>query len=304
MPNFLSRSITGIVTLAIVVGGIAMGSGAAVAAPAQSAAVASPGIYAPPDVVVGEADGHVDLPVTLDAPGQGTVTVGYSVSNETAFGGRTSCVDSNDAFVNPGNGTLTFAPGVTSQTVQVALLNCHLSLTSGFLTFRFTLSGNSSDSTIVRAGTVVDITGDATASGTPGLYAKDATADAGAGSVSVPVVLGGPSGAAQGVPVTVHYATSDGSAKAGADYSATSGTLTFPAGETAQDITVPILNAAGSSPSRSFSVSLSPRPTRASPTGRRPSRSGRAGRRRCRRRGSRRRRMWWRAWLMVTWTCR
>jgi hypothetical protein len=268
MPNFISRSITGIAALAIVVGGIAAGPGTAVAAtsgktapaskasPAQAAAVASPGIYAPRDVVVGEADGHVDLPVTLDAPGQTTVTVGYSVAGETAYGGRTTCVDSNDAFVNPPSGTLTFAPGVTSQTVQVTLLNCHLSLASGFLTFRFTLSGNSSNSTIVRSSTVVDITGDAAASGTPGLYARDVIVDADAGTVQVPVVLGGPSGAAQGSPVTVHYATSDGSGKAGTDYAASSGTLTFPPGETAQNITIPVLDPAGAAAARSFTVSL------------------------------------------------
>jgi hypothetical protein len=36
-----------------------------VGAVGAAAPVASPGIYAPPDVVVGEADGQVNLPVTL-----------------------------------------------------------------------------------------------------------------------------------------------------------------------------------------------------------------------------------------------
>ena len=202
------------------------------------------------------ADGYVDLPVTLSAPGQGTVTVNYAVANETGFGGRTSCVENTDAFVNPGNGTVTFPPGVTTRTIRVTLLNCQQSLSYGFYTFHLSLSGNSSNSAIVRPVTSVDVTGDATASGTPGLYAKDATADAGAGTVQVPVVLGGPSGAAQGVPVTVHYATSDGSAKAGADYSAASGTLTFPPGETAQDITIPVVKQAGPAAARSFAVTL------------------------------------------------
>ncbi|MCW2934071.1 MAG: transporter, partial [Actinomycetia bacterium] len=210
-----SRVITGIAAITVVIGFASVG-GSAVAAtndhgsvtrtagvtdhPAiahpSATPVASPEIYAPPDVVVGEADPSVSLQVTLSAPGKSTVTVGYSIAGETAWGGNTVC-GGTDAFVNPGPGTLTFAPGVTSQTVHVTLLNCQVSLPSGFLTFRFVLSGNSSDSTIVRPGTLVDITGDAVASGTPGLYVRDATVDASAGTVSVPVVLGGPSGAAQ-----------------------------------------------------------------------------------------------------------
>jgi len=217
--------------------------------------VASPGIYAPPDTVVGEADGHVDLPVTLNAPGQGTVTVQYTTSNGTASGSFNSCNVPNSAFENQ-SGTLTFPPGVTTQTVQVTLLDCHQSLSLGFLNFYLTLSGNSSNSSLNRAVTQVAITGDQAASSTPGLYVRGATVDAHAGSVQVPVVLGGPSGLAQGVPVTVHYSTGNGSAKAGTDYTAVSGTLTFPPGETAQTITVPIIDRSGAAAARSFSVTL------------------------------------------------
>jgi glucose/arabinose dehydrogenase len=42
--------------------------------------------------------------------------------------------------------------------------------------------------------------------------------------------------------VTVRYATSNGTATAGSDYTATSGTLTFAAGESTKNITVPITN--------------------------------------------------------------
>ena len=155
------------------------------------------------------------------------------------------------------SGTLTFTPGETTQVVQITLLNCQHSLSSGFLTFSFKLSGNGTGSSIVSPTTEVNITGDVAASTTPALYALDAEVDASAGSVNVPVVLGGPSGAAQGVPVTVDYTTNDGSALAGTDYTTTSGTLTFPPGETAQNISVPILDRSGAAATRSFSVTLS-----------------------------------------------
>ncbi|UTI62597.1 hypothetical protein NBH00_14640 [Paraconexibacter antarcticus] len=63
----------------------------------------------------------------------------------------------------------------------------------------------------------------------------EGTGTAGPGLV-FPVTLSGPSGKAISVP----YATSDGSAAAGVDYTATSGTLTIPAGRMTGTITVPV----------------------------------------------------------------
>lgn len=57
--------------------------------------------------------------------------------------------------------------------------------------------------------------------------------------------------------VTVHYATSDGTATAGSDYVATSGTLTFAPGQTVQTITVPVAGDLNIEPDETFSVTLS-----------------------------------------------
>lgn len=56
--------------------------------------------------------------------------------------------------------------------------------------------------------------------------------------------------------VTVGYQTADATAKAGTDYVATSGTLTFAPGETSKTIDVPMITNAGASSVRSFAVVL------------------------------------------------
>ncbi len=220
--------------------------------------VATPGISAPPDLVVSENDGLIQLPVRLSAPGTSTVTVGYSTGWGTAAGG-TGCPANYDppGFSNSSpNGTLTFLPGVTTQVVPEQLLNCNTSGSTGFRSFLLVLSTNSSNSTITRAITEVDITGDVNTGTTPALSVRDVVADTSAGTVNVPVLLGGPSGLASSSTVSVPYTTHDSSAIAGTDYTTTSGTLTFPPGETAENIPVPIIDRSGSAPSRSFSVTL------------------------------------------------
>jgi chitinase len=218
-------------------------------------AVAAPNISAPPDGIVSEADGYLDLPVTLSAPATKPLTVNFATANSTA-GSGTNCNATYVGVPNAGStaGTLTFTPGQTLQFVRVDLLNCHL---SAFLSFTFNLSG-ATNATIVRPSTRIGIVGDPAAGTTaPGLYARSAYADNLNGSVTVPVLLGGPEGATSNSTVTVHYATKDNTAVAGTDYTAESGTLTFGPGQTVQNITVPILGRAGAAPTRNFTVTLS-----------------------------------------------
>ncbi|MEZ4731281.1 MAG: Calx-beta domain-containing protein [Caldilineaceae bacterium] len=80
-----------------------------------------------------------------------------------------------------------------------------------------------------------------------------------AGTATITVVLTTPSAQA----VTVDYATSDGTAGAGSDYTATNGTLTFAAGETVTSFTVPILNDAEMEGAETVNLTLS-NPTSAS----------------------------------------
>ena len=57
--------------------------------------------------------------------------------------------------------------------------------------------------------------------------------------------------------ITVQYATSNGTATSGSDYTSTTGTLTFNAGITTQIITIPILNDAVNEADETFSLTLS-----------------------------------------------
>jgi hypothetical protein len=57
--------------------------------------------------------------------------------------------------------------------------------------------------------------------------------------------------------VSVNYATADGTALAGTDYTQTSGTLVFPAGVTSETVNVPITTVATGGPTKTFTLSLS-----------------------------------------------
>jgi hypothetical protein len=87
----------------------------------------------------------------------------------------------------------------------------------------------------------------------PALSIGDVTVGEGDGSASFPVTLS----ASSTQTVTVAYASSDGTALAGEDYTAVSGLLTFAPGETVLTVSVPILDDDVAEPAESFSVVLS-----------------------------------------------
>jgi Calx-beta domain-containing protein len=82
------------------------------------------------------------------------------------------------------------------------------------------------------------------------LSVADASDVEGAGTIPVKVTLS----PAATAPVTVHYATEDGTATAGRDYTATSGDLTFAPGELSKSVPIPIIN--NSTPERDKTLTL------------------------------------------------
>ena len=100
----------------------------------------------------------------------------------------------------------------------------------------------------------------ATIAGPPTLSVADAEVDEGSGavldfSVTLSRALAG--------PVTVGYRTADGSANAGEDYTSTTGTLTFAAGDTSWTVSVPVLDDEHDEGSETMTLRLqSPSPAR------------------------------------------
>ena len=88
----------------------------------------------------------------------------------------------------------------------------------------------------------------------PTLAIADGSAAEGDGTLSFTVSLS----SATGGPVTVRYASEDGTATAGADYAEVSGVLTFPVGTSAaQSIEVAVINDAVAEPEERFTIRLS-----------------------------------------------
>ncbi len=104
----------------------------------------------------------------------------------------------------------------------------------------------------------------------PVLAVADTQAAEDAGTISFAVTLD----PAAEVAVTVGYATADGTADAGSDYSGTSGTLTIDAGDTSATIEVPILDDADLEPAETFSLTLSGASAPATLTGGRSAATG------------------------------
>ena len=87
----------------------------------------------------------------------------------------------------------------------------------------------------------------------PTISIADVTVDEAQGTATLRATL---SGAASGA-VSVNYATQNGSALAGQDYTASTGTLTIPAGVTTKTFTVPLINDTALESVETFAVNLS-----------------------------------------------
>jgi methionine-rich copper-binding protein CopC len=168
--------------------------------------------------------GNATFIVTLSEASGQDVTVDYASSDVSATAGSDYTATS---------GTVTIAAGNTTATINVPILVDTLDESNETATV--TLSNASNASISDATGTLTIVDDDAA----PTLSIDDVsyTESSSAGNATFTVTLSEVSGK----DVTVDYASSDVSATAGSDYTAISGTVTIPAGNTTASINVPIL---------------------------------------------------------------
>ena len=187
--------------------------------------------------VAGAEGSVVEVVVELDAPSGRTVTVEYHTADGSATAG-----DDYEAA----SGELTFAPGATQASVAVRLLTDGLD--EGEESFEVSLSSPSHATlaTAVAVVRIVDI------DGAPRLLVGGGSASEG-GSLAFTVSMAGSTTQS----VTVDYATEDGTAVAGLDFDAVSGTLTLAPGESRTTVNVPLVDDTIDEAAETFALVLS-----------------------------------------------
>ncbi|HEX5801306.1 MAG TPA: Calx-beta domain-containing protein [Gaiellaceae bacterium] len=175
--------------------------------------------------------------VTLAPASARTVSVGWATGDGTAAAG---------SDYTAASGSLTFAPGgPTTQSVTVQVLGDTLNEENE--TVRLTLAG-AAGAAVADAeglGTIVD------KNAPPTLAVSDPTGREGSGATFTIELLG-----TTLRTVTVGFSTSDGSARAGLDYLARVGTLSFAPGEKTKTVAVTIVDDAAVEPAETFSLGL------------------------------------------------
>lgn len=201
------------------------------------------------DAAVDEGDSgmvNAAFTVTLSPAAAQTVTVAYATGDGTAVSG--------DDYLAAAD-TLTFAPGETAQTINVAVIGDGIDEETAE-NFYVNLSdvSNANLSDVQGEGTIGD---DETAQVSLVFGPSVSEGDSGTVPAVFTVTLSTPTA----FPVTVDYATSsvsgDGFAAPGVDFEPISGALAFDPGETAGTITVMVIGDVAEEGDETFNVRLS-----------------------------------------------
>jgi hypothetical protein len=202
----------------------------------------------PSDASVVEGDAGVSavhVGVSLSAASSKPVSVTWATRDGSAKAG---------SDYQAASGTITLPPGATSGSVSVSIVGD--SAAEPDESFTVELS-NPVGATIAKvAGTVAIVNDDKPATAKPTLSIADASVSEGnAGTTTM--VFGVSLSAASSEQVRVDFATKDETAKAGSDFQATSGTLTFNPGETSKQVSVKVNGDMSVEPDEQFFVELS-----------------------------------------------
>jgi hypothetical protein len=177
--------------------------------------------------------------VSLSYSADADVTVHYATADDTATAGSDYTATSGD---------LVIPAGETTGTVTVPVLGDRLGEPTETFALNLSSPVNATLSDGQGVGTIFD--------DEPRVSVGDATVTEGnTGSVTATFAVY--LSAESDVPVTVHYATADATAAAGSDYTAKSGDVTIPAGQTSATFTVAVLGDRLGEPTETYLVNLS-----------------------------------------------
>ncbi len=158
----------------------------------------------------------------------GGKAAGVSVDYFTTGGTATSDVDFTNTF-----GTLNFAAGETNKIIAIPIIQD--TTIEGSESFTFSMTNAQGGATLTNYAATLTIIDD---ENSISISNAVVTVGEGVGNVIVTLLRGG----VLTSPVTVSFATANGSATAGSDYGATNGTVTIPANVSSKTITIPIVN--------------------------------------------------------------
>ena len=179
----------------------------------------------------------MEFAVTLSGSTARTVTVDFATSDGTAVA---------EADYRPAAGTLTFEPGEIARTVEVSVVDDAVHEPAEWFELALSNARNARLPRFPARGTIQD----------DDAFLTIAGASAGEASDRLEFVVTATGLAAGDAPVTVDYATQDGTATAGADYEPVSGTLTFTAERAEQVVAVPLIDDAVDEPEETLTVVL------------------------------------------------
>ncbi|WP_319414306.1 Calx-beta domain-containing protein [uncultured Cohaesibacter sp.] len=205
----------------------------------------------------GEEGEYVAFTITLSKASGAEVTVNYkTLQDGSALWGSNNDVESTSYY--PSSGTFTFEPGETVGTIYIGIDSDYVDEYDENFTMvlsdptNATLAGG--EKTLTATGVILD---------------DDGTGSNLALFVSDPTIMEGDTGTKQAVfeiqlsqayskDITLSYTTQDGTATAGSDYTAKSGTVTFLAGQTTASVSVSVSGDTSVETQETFSLVVTP----------------------------------------------
>lgn len=194
-------------------------------------------------LTVNEDAGTVSLTVDRNGSATGTVGVTAATSPGTAQAGSDYTTTSQ---------TLSFGPGVTQRSVSIPIVSDGATGENAE-SFTVGLSAPTGGATIGSPSSVTVTISESSGPPTLQFSAPTLSVNEGSSSASFTVTRSGATGSAVGATVS----TSAGSATADADYTETTSTLSFAAGQTSTTFTVPLLDDQRFEPNETFTATLS-----------------------------------------------